>query len=76
MKTTTLSRGPTIDTQYCVDLVGGNRFNLVLIAATRAKEISRQHKADERHDYPHSAVSALLEVQSGKVGAEYLRKLK
>ena len=70
------SRGPSIDTEKCVELVGGNRFNLVLIAAARAKELQRKHKEDERHDYPHSMVSALLEVQSGLVGAEYLRKVK
>ena len=71
-----LSRGPSIDTEKCVELVGGNRFNLVLIASARAKEIARMHKSDERQDYPHSMVSALLEVQSGEIGSEYLRKIK
>ena len=71
-----LSRGPDIDTEKCVELVGGNRFNLVLIAAARAKEIGRKHREDERQDYPNSMVSALLDVQSGIVGAEYLRKVK
>ena len=71
-----LSRGPDIDTEKCVELVGGNRFNLVLIAAARAKEIGRKHREYERQDYPNSMVSALLDVQSGVVGAEYLRKVK
>ena len=71
-----LGRGPDIDTEKCVELVGGNRFNLVLIAAARAKEIGRKHREDERQDYPNSMVSALLDVQSGVVGAEYLRKVK
>ena len=71
-----LSRGPDIDTEKCVELVGGNRFNLVLIAAARAKEIGRKHREDERQDYPNSMVSALLDVQSGVVGAEYLREIK
>ena len=71
-----LSRGPDIDTEKCVELVGGNRFNLVLIAAARAKEIGRKNREDERLDYPNSMVSALLDVQSGVVGAEYLRKVK
>jgi hypothetical protein len=39
------SRGPTVDTQKCVEQVGGNRFDLVLIATVRARELSRRHKA-------------------------------
>ena len=72
----TLSRGPSIDMEKCVELAGGNRFNLVLIAAARAKELGRKHRNDERQDYPNSMVSALLDVQSGVVGPEYLRKVK
>tara|TARA_R110000822_G_C15200394_1_gene482319 strand:+ start:301 stop:534 length:234 start_codon:yes stop_codon:yes gene_type:complete len=71
-----LSRGPSIDTEKCVELAGGNRFNLILIAAARAREIARKHKFDERQDCPHSTVSALLDVQSGAVGVEYLLKVK
>ena len=72
----TLSRGPSIDMEKCVELAGGNRFNLVLIAAARAKELGRKHRDDERQDYPNSMVNALLDVQSGVVGPEYLRKVK
>ena len=71
------SRGPDIDTDKCVDQVGGNRFNLVLIAANRARELrSRQRESKpEVHSLP--CVSALLEIQEGKLdNKRYLMKVK
>ncbi len=70
-----LSRGPQIDTETCVENAGGNRFDLVLIAAARAREISRRHKHDELTTQVNAPVSALLDVQTGLVGKEYLRKV-
>ncbi len=70
-----LSRGPQIDTNQCVENAGGNRFDLVLIAAARAREISRQHKSKELTTQVNAPVSALLDVQAGNVGKEYLRKI-
>jgi DNA-directed RNA polymerase omega subunit len=70
------SRGPDIDTEQCVQQAGGNRFNLVLIAAQRAREIRRKqsHDAPEVHSLP--CVSALLEIQEGKVDSKrYLMKV-
>jgi DNA-directed RNA polymerase omega subunit len=71
----TESRGPNIDTEKCVELAGGNRFNLVLIATVRARELSRRHKAAELTTQVNAPVSALLEIQEGKVGPEYLRRV-
>jgi DNA-directed RNA polymerase omega subunit len=39
----TASRGTTLDTDLCVKNVE-NRFDLVIIAAIRAKELARQHR--------------------------------
>ena len=75
MKLKTLSRGPSIDTEHCVEMVGGNRFNLVLIAAVRSREIARKHKSAELSTQPNAPVSALLDIQNGLVGEEYLRKV-
>lgn len=75
MKVKTLSRGPGIDTEQCVKNVGGNRFDLVLIAAARSRELSRKHKNAELGTQLNAPVSALLEVQSGLIGKEYLRKV-
>ena len=72
-----LSRGPQIDTELCVEKAGNNRFDLVLIAAARSREISRKHKADELGTQVNAPVSALLDVQNGLVNAkEYLRKVR
>jgi len=68
------SRGSNINTQACVEKVG-NRFDLILVAAVRSREISRKYKFDENGASVNAPVTALLEIQDGKVGAEYLRKV-
>jgi DNA-directed RNA polymerase omega subunit len=70
-----LSRGPSIDTEKCVKNVGGNRFDLVLVAAARSRELARRHKLSESPVNLNAPVSALLDIQSGKVGREYLKKV-
>lgn len=71
-----LSRGPSIDTNQCVELSGGNRFNLVLIAAVRAREIKRQHRESDKREHVYSNLTALMEIQEGKVGTEYLKRVQ
>lgn len=71
-----LSRGTSIDTELCVDNIGGNRFNLVLIAATRARELARQHRHAENKGHLNAPVTALLEIQEGKIGADYLKRIR
>jgi DNA-directed RNA polymerase omega subunit len=72
----TLSRGPSLNIDRCVENVGGNRFNLVLIATVRAREIRRQHSTSDKREHVHSTVTALLDVQEGKIGREYLKRVK
>ncbi len=43
-----LSRGPSIDMDKCVEAVGGNRFNLVLIASARTRERDPQTTRTQR----------------------------
>ena len=76
MKSKTLSRGPSIDNEKCVENIGGNRFDLVLIASERAREIKRQHQESEKREHVYSVVSALSDIQNGSVGKEYLKKIK
>ena len=71
-----LSRGPSIDTEACVRKIGGNKYNLVLIAAARARELARQHKHAELGTQVNAPVSALLDIQAGNIGYEYLAKVK
>jgi DNA-directed RNA polymerase omega subunit len=70
------SRGTLIDTEQCVKNVGTNRFDLVLIAASRSREIRRQHKESEKREHIFPIITALQEIQEGKIGKEYLSKVK
>jgi DNA-directed RNA polymerase subunit K/omega len=76
MKSKTLSRGPSIDMETCVENAGGNRFDLVLIATERAREIKRQNQESDKREHVYSIISALTDIQDGSVGKEYLKKLK
>jgi len=70
------SRGTMIDTEQCVVNVGHNRFNLVLIATARAREIKRQHKESEKREHIFPIITALEEIQDGKIGSDYIRKVR
>jgi DNA-directed RNA polymerase subunit omega len=64
------------DTEKCVALIG-NRFNLVLIGAIRARELKRGSRPLVDNDNNSSAiVTALKEIENGKVGIEYLRRVR
>ena len=69
------SRGPQIDTDLCVENIG-NRFDLVLIAAARSREIARKNKENPEAKYVNPGVSALLDIQNKLVGRDYFRKIR
>ena len=74
VKPRTLSRGPQIDTELCTRQVGDGRFNLVIVASERLRELRRQNKDSNKYITP---VDALLDVQAGKINAdEYLAKIR
>jgi DNA-directed RNA polymerase subunit omega len=52
----------------------GNRFDLVLIAAARARELQRGHKP-KLVTKAGPTVTALQEVEAGLVGREYLKRI-
>lgn len=63
-----------LTSQAAVEMVG-NRFDLVLIASHRAREL-------KRGDMPRVPskngpnITALREIEAGKVGREYLEKIR
>jgi DNA-directed RNA polymerase subunit omega len=63
-----------ITSQEAVEAVG-NRYDLVLIASARARELKRGHQAltDKKSG---NIVTALREIEEGKVGREYLAKVR
>jgi DNA-directed RNA polymerase subunit omega len=53
----------------------GNRFDLVLIAAIRSRELKKGHMPlVPSKNGPN--VTALREIEAGKIGREYLEKLR
>ena len=62
------------DTDKCVELAGG-RYNLVLIAAQRARELRRGDRP-RLSTTSTPCVAALEEIEAGLVGMEYLLKIK
>jgi len=68
------SRGTEIDTEKCVENAGG-RFDLVIMAAARSREIRRQNQSSQKFEHVHSNVTAILEFQTGQLDASYMRKI-
>jgi len=63
-----------IDVNICTEQVGNKRYDLVLIAAAKMREM-RFHRTGSGKITRLS--EALLEIQEGRVDpAEYLRKIK
>jgi len=62
------------DTDLCVAKIG-NRFDLVLVAAQRVREI-RRGSTPKIVTTSTPIVAALEEIELGLVGREYLKKVK
>ena len=60
--------------QEAVDMVG-SRFDLVIIASLRVRELRKGHKSKITTS-AGPVVTALQEIEKGYVGREYLRKVK
>jgi DNA-directed RNA polymerase omega subunit len=63
-----------IDTDKCVEAVG-NRFDLVLIASVRVRELRRGH-AKQVSGTNSATITALQEIEAGHIGREYLRRVR
>jgi DNA-directed RNA polymerase subunit K/omega len=66
------SRHLQLDMEKCVKNVDNLRYDMVLVAAERLRELKKQH----RHGKHQSTIDALLEIQNGEVDAgAYLLKM-
>jgi DNA-directed RNA polymerase subunit omega len=64
-----------LNNDVCVEKVGGNRFNLVLIASMRARELVRGHKP--LVNTPNGPiVTSLQEIEAGLITADYLKRIR
>jgi DNA-directed RNA polymerase subunit omega len=74
MKTDRNKNRHMVDTDRCVENIG-NRFNLVLVASQRARELKRGHrKLTAGSD--GTIITALKEIEEGHVGSDLLRRIK
>ena len=65
-----------IDTDKCVQMIG-NRFNLVLVAAQRTREIRRGSRPlVDNVNNSTPIIVALKEIEQGKVSIDYLKKIR
>jgi len=63
-----------ISSQKAVSMVG-NRYDLILIAAIRNRELNKGHRPKiQTTDGNH--LIALREIEEGFIGREYLKKVK
>ena len=58
------SRGPDLDMDKCVEMAGGNRFEMILMAANRAREIADQQKNDTSTAVNYPVLTSLFELQN------------
>ena len=73
MKPITDSRGSQIDLEQCVE-AAGTRYDLVIAASQRLRELKRQARETGAYVTP---VDALLEMQQGRINMpQYLAKVK
>ena len=49
---------------------------MVVIASQRARELARQHRYKDDGTQFNAPITALLEMQNGEVGLEYIRKIR
>jgi DNA-directed RNA polymerase omega subunit len=70
-----------VNIDQALDVFDNNQFQLILAASVRAREIASQRVFQERNGVKmlyesKPAVEALVDVASGKVGKEYLNKIR
>ena len=75
MKKKVIDRHAQFDIEKCVENINNSRYDLVMVAAQRTRELRRK---SSRGDKQHICIGdALLEAQAGMIDAnEYLAKVK
>lgn len=53
----------------------GNKYDMILIAAARARELKKGSKS-KLGSKNREIVTAIREIEEGEIGREYLRKLR
>lgn len=64
-----------VSSQKAVEMVG-NRFDLVLIASIRARELKKNYRPQVITDGDGPILTALKEIENGEIGRDYLKRIK
>lgn len=75
MKTKLNSRTPQVNRDLCLKNSGGNQYEMILMVAARARELANESNRNKGYDV-HTVIPAMLELQEGKFGREYLAKVR
>jgi len=68
------TRASQVDIEKCIDKTGFGRFDLIIAASQRTRELKIRAKANNGFI---SAVDALIEAQSGQLNVvDYMAKVK
>jgi len=74
-KLTPISRTQQVNRDVCLKRAGGNQYEMILMVSARAREMARE--ANKKNEYDvHMILPAMMELQEGKFGREYLKKLR
>lgn len=75
MQKVKLSRTSQVNRDTCLKNSGGNQYEMILMVATRARELANDANRNKGYDV-HTVIPAMLELQEGKFGREYLSKVR
>jgi DNA-directed RNA polymerase subunit K/omega len=68
------TRATDLDVEKCIVKTGGNRFDLILMATVRTRELKHQSRSNGKFI---SVVDSLLEAQTGNLNrVDYIAKIK
>lgn len=70
------SRSSEVDMDKCIEAVGGNTFQMILIAAERAREIASRRKNDTSNEVNNPVITTLLEIQNNKIDPKQLKRFQ
>ena len=66
------SRGTEVDTEKCVRNANNNKYDLIIMAANRAREIKRRNQSSMKPEHVGASVTSLLEIQNSEVSTDYI----
>ena len=62
------------DVNKSAEELGVSQFELILMAATRSREIALRNKLTKNRSAGSPVVEAIKDIEAGKIGKEYLTK--